>query len=251
MVYRVHMSLYGLKQSPRARFGIFNIVVQQFDDISITGNDQQRLLQLKQYLANQFQTKYLGKLRYFLGIEVAQSKDVLVISRCKYAMHICEETNLLNAKPIRTPMDPSVKLLPNQRALSDSGRYKIFVRNLNYLTVTHPDISFAVSVVIQFLNSLCQEHMGVVIRILRYIKYAPGKGLVYEDKGHTKIFIYSDVDWVGSSIDRRSAFGYCVLVRGSLISWKSMKQNVVARLSVEAEHRSMEILFTSILSKQS
>ncbi|PNX85772.1 putative copia-type protein, partial [Trifolium pratense] len=120
------------------------------DDIVITGSDQQGILHLKQYLSNQFQTKDLGKLRYFLGIE----------------------------------------LLPNQgEPLSDSGRYRRLVGKLNYLTVTRPDNSFAVSVVSQFLNSPYQEHMDAVIRILKYIKGAPGKGLIYEDKGHTQMLI--------------------------------------------------------------
>ena len=113
------------------------------------------------------------------------------------------------------------------------------VGKLNYLIIIHPDISFAVSVVSQFLNSPCQEHMDAVIWILRYIKRAPRKGLVYENKGHTQIVGYSDADWAGSPIDRRSTSGYCVLVGGNLISWKSKKQNVVARSSAEAEYRVM------------
>ena len=80
---------------------------------------------MKQYLSHKFQTKDLGKLRYFLGIEVAQSKDGVVISQRKYAMDILEETGLLNAKPVDTPMDPNVKLLPNQGdPLSDPRRYR-------------------------------------------------------------------------------------------------------------------------------
>ncbi|XP_050917155.1 uncharacterized mitochondrial protein AtMg00810-like [Lathyrus oleraceus] len=210
------------------------------DDIVITDSDQQGILQLKQHLSNQFQTKDLGKLRYFLGIEVAQSKDDLVISQRKYAMDILEETSLLNAKLADTPMDPGVKLLPNQgEPLSDSGSYRRLVGKLNYLTVTRPNISFAVSVVSQFLNSPFQEHMDVVIRILRYIKCATGKGLVYENKGHSQIVGYSDADWAGSPIDRRPTSGYCVLVGGNLIFWKSKKQNVVARSNAEAEYMTM------------
>ena len=210
------------------------------DDIVITGSDHHGIIQIKQHLGHHFQTKDLGKLRYFLGIEVAQSKDGIVISQRKYAMDILEEIGLLNARSVDTPMDANTKLLPNQgEPLSDPGRYRRLVGKLNYLTVTRPGISFAVSVVSQFLNSPCEEHWNAVIRILKYVKGAPGKGLVYENRGHTQIVGYSDADWAGSPTDRRSTSRYCVFIGGNLISWKSKKQNVVARSSAKAEYRAM------------
>jgi hypothetical protein len=128
-------------------------------------------------------------------------------------MNILEEKSLLNAKPVDTSMNPNVKLLPNQREpISDSWRYRRLVGKLNYLTVTRPDISFAVSVVSQFLNSPCQEHMDVVIQILKYIKGAPGKGLIYEDRGHTQIVGCTNADWADSSIDKRSTYGVMGIV---------------------------------------
>ena len=78
-------------------------------------------------------------------------------------------------------------------------------------------------------------------RIVRYIRGAPGKGLLYEDKGHTQVVGYSDADWAGSPSDRRSTSGFCIFVGGNLVSWKSKKQNVVARSSAEAEYRAMVI----------
>ena len=264
MVCRLHKSLYGLKQSPRAWFGRFSTVIQQFgmvrseadhsvfychssqgciylivyvDDIVITGSDHQGIVQVKQHLCHHFQTKDLCKLRYLLGIEVAQSKDGVVISQRKYAMDILEETGLMSAKPVDIPMDPNGKLLPNQgKLLSDPGRYKRLVGKLNYLTVTRPDISFAVSVVSQFLTSPCKDHWNALIRILKYIKNAPGKGLIYKDKGHTQIIGYSDADWASSPVDRRSTSEYCVFIRGNLVSWKSKKQNVVAQSTIEVEY---------------
>nr|CAN63185.1 hypothetical protein VITISV_000411 [Vitis vinifera] len=260
LVCRLRSSLYGLKQSPRAWFGRFSSVVQEFgmfrstsdhsciylvvyvDDIVITGSDQDGIQKLKQHLFTHFQTKDLGKLKYFLGIEITQSSSGVVLSQRKYALDILEETGMLDCKPVDTPMDPNVKLVPGQgEPLGDPGRYRRLVGKLNYLTITRPDISFPVSVVSQFLQSPCDSHWDVVIRILRYIKSTPGQGMLYENRGHTQVFGYTDTDWAGSPTNRRSTSGYCVFIGGNLISWKSKKQDVVVRSSAEAEYRAMAL----------
>ncbi|RVW28523.1 Retrovirus-related Pol polyprotein from transposon RE2 [Vitis vinifera] len=116
-------------------------------------------------------TKDLGKLKYFLGIEITQSSSGVVLSQRKYALDILEETGMLDCKPVDTPMDPNVKLIPGQgEPLGDPGRYRRLV----------------------------------------------------------------DADWASSPTDRRSTSGYCVFIGGNLISWKSKKQDVVARSSAEA-----------------
>ena len=83
--------------------------------------------------------------------------------------------------------------------------------------MTRPDISFAVSIISQFLNSPCESHWDAVTRILRYIKGSPGKGLLYENKGNRDIVAYTDADWAGSPSDIRSTFGYYILIGGNLI----------------------------------
>ncbi|PNX72504.1 putative copia-type protein [Trifolium pratense] len=175
-------------------------------------------------------------LRYFLGIEAAQSSPGIAINQLKYALDILSETSMLDCRPIDTHMDPNVKLLPGQwEPLKDPGRYRRLVGKLNYLTATRPDITFVVSTVSQFLNS----HWNAVVRILRYLKNAPGRGLLHEDKGDAKITCYSDADWAGSPSDRRSTSGYCVLIGGNMISWRNKKQNTVPLSSVEAGYRAM------------
>jgi len=246
LVRRLLKSLYGLNQSPRALFGKFSNVVQQVgmtrseadhsvfyrhssvgciylvvyvDNIVLTGSDHYDISQVKQHLYQHFQTKDLDKLRYFLGIEVAQSNTDIVTYQRKYALDILEEIGLMNSKFVDTSTDPNVKLVPNQgEPLSDLEKYKRLVEKLNYLTVTRPNISFAINMVSQFLNSPCEDYWNTVIRILKYIKDSPGKGLLYDHNNHTKIVCYSDTNWERSPSDKRSTTGYCVSIGDNLIS---------------------------------
>ncbi|RVW70033.1 Retrovirus-related Pol polyprotein from transposon RE2 [Vitis vinifera] len=179
-------------------------LVVYVDDIVITDSDQNGIQKLKQHFFTHFQTKDLGKLKYFLGIEIAQSSSGVVLSQRKYALDILEETGMLDCKSVDTPMDPNVKLILRQgEPLGDPGRYRDF-------------------------------HWDAVIRILRYIKSTPGQGVLYENRGHTQVVGYTDTNWADSPTDRRSTSGYCVFIGGNLISWKSKKQDVVTRSSAEA-----------------
>ncbi|CAL8999957.1 unnamed protein product [Prunus brigantina] len=198
VVCKLRKSLYGLKQSPRAWFGKFAASMKKFgyvqsnsdhtlflkrhkgkltaliiyvDDMIVTGDDQAEMQNLQKYLASEFEMKSLGDLKYFLGIEVARSKHVSVVS--------------------------------------------------------------------QFMHSPSEDHMGAVMRILRYLKVTPGKGLMFCKYGHTDVEGYTDADWAGSVTDRRSTSGYFTFVGGNLVTWRSKKQKVVSRSSAEAEYRGM------------
>ncbi|XP_019261486.1 PREDICTED: uncharacterized protein LOC109239388 [Nicotiana attenuata] len=171
-------------------------LVVYVDNIVITGNDPDVITNLKQHLFQHFQTKDLDRLKYFLGIEVAQSSSGIVISQQKYALDILEETGMMGCRPVDTPMDPNAKLLPGHGdLLRDPTRNRRLVGKLNYLTMTRPDISFSVSVVSQSMDSTCDSHWDAVVRILQYIKSAPSKGLLFEDQGHEEIVGYTDADW--------------------------------------------------------
>ncbi|RVW56043.1 Retrovirus-related Pol polyprotein from transposon TNT 1-94 [Vitis vinifera] len=153
---------------------------------------------------------------------------------------LMNETGMLGCKPAETPMDTTVKLEESDgSAPVDKGRYQRLVGKLIYLSHTRPDIGFSVSVVSQFMNNPTEKHMTAVIRILRYLKMTPGKGLFFQRTTNKEIEIFSDADWAGSVTDRRSTSGYCSFVWRNLVTWRSKKQSVVARSSAEVEFRAM------------
>ena len=89
------------------------------------------------------------------------------------------------------------------------------------------------------MHSPTMVHLQVVKRILWYLKGSVGRGLLMQNNGHTHILGYTDADWAGNSLDRKSTTGFCIFVGGNLVSWKSKKQSVIARSSAEAEYRAM------------
>ncbi|KAJ4737614.1 Transposon Ty1-H Gag-Pol polyprotein [Rhynchospora pubera] len=265
-VCRLRKSLYGLKQSPRAWFDRFRramvgmgyrqinadhtvfirhhkghctMLAVYVDDIIITGDDEKEIAQLKVQLGKVFEVKDLGLLRYFLGIEVARGAEGIVLSQRKYVLDLLKETGMLGCKPAVTPIDSKLKLSAEEGESVDRERYQRLVGRLIYLNHTRPDISFAVSVVSRYMHDPRKGHMDAVYRILRYLKSAPGKGLIFRKNDHLNIEGYCDSDWASCVDDRRSTSGYCVFVGGNLVSWRSKKQSVVARSTAEAEYRAM------------
>ncbi|XP_015163734.1 uncharacterized mitochondrial protein AtMg00810-like [Solanum tuberosum] len=131
------------------------LLLMYVDDIVITGSDYAGISSLKSFLHTRFQMKDLGPLRYFLGVEVNRNKKGIFLSQRKYILDLLADTAKLGAKPCSTPMVPNVYLMTDDSdPFDDPEKYRRLVGKLNYLTVTRPDIAFAVSVVSQFMSTL-------------------------------------------------------------------------------------------------
>ncbi|RVW46152.1 Retrovirus-related Pol polyprotein from transposon RE1 [Vitis vinifera] len=205
-VCKLKKSLYGLKQSSRAWFGRFTKSMRTFgyrqsnsdhtlflkkqhgkitalivyvDDMVVTGYDPEERKALQNYLSREFEMKYLGPLKYFLGIEVSRSSEENFMSQRKYAFDLLQEIGMSGCQPVNTPIEEAH---------------------------TRPNLAYALSVVSQYMHNPREQHMNAVIRILR-----------------------------------RSTSGYFTFVGGNLVTWKSKKQNAVARSSAEAEFRGMAL----------
>ncbi|GMP41435.1 hypothetical protein CsSME_00011533 [Camellia sinensis var. sinensis] len=173
-------------------------------------------------------------------MEFARSKEGIFVNQRKYVLDLLGETGMLGCKMVETPIEPNLKLqAAKAEEVKEREQYQRLVGKLIYLSHTRPDIAFAVSMVSQFMHSPGAEHFEAVYKILRYLKGTPGRGLLFKKHGHLQVEVYTDADWAGSVTDRRSTSGYCSFVGGNLVTWRSKKQNVVARSSAEAEFRAV------------
>ncbi|CAL8077131.1 unnamed protein product [Prunus armeniaca] len=266
-VCRLHKSLYGLKQASRSWFRKFSSAIQNIgfsqsradysmfthkhgksftvillyvDDMIITGNDDDAIRDLKHFLGTCFKIKDLGPLKYFLGVEIARSKSGISFCQRKYTLDILEDAGLLGAKPTKIPKEANVALMPTgSDPLKDPTRYRRLVGRLIYLTITRPEITYAVNTLSQFMHEPRMHHFETARRLLHYLKGAPGQGLLFPSHGPLHLTAYCDADWARCPFTRRSVTGYCIFLGKSLISWKSKKQVTVSRSSAEAEYRSM------------
>ncbi|KAA0057215.1 dual specificity protein phosphatase 12-like [Cucumis melo var. makuwa] len=150
------------------------------------------------------------------------------------------QLGMLGCRPIDTPIEFNSKLgNSDDQVLVDKKQYQRIVGKLIFLSNTRLDIFFSVSVVSQFMQGPYEKHMEAVKRILRHLKTTPGKGLMFRKTYRKTIETYTDSDWAGSVVDRKSTSGYCTFVWGNLVAWRSKKQSVMARNSAKVEYRAM------------
>ncbi|GKA75458.1 retrovirus-related pol polyprotein from transposon RE1, partial [Tanacetum coccineum] len=233
----------------------FTAVLVYVDDMLITGNSNSEIICLKASLDYKFTIKDLGLAKYFLGIEICKTQHGTHLNQMKYIFDLLSDAGLTGAKPATFPLLTQLKLsLDKGTLLSDESSYRRLVGRLLYLTMTWPDISYAVQHLSQFVSAPKDVHMQAATHLLKYLKGTISKGLFYPIQPHLQITGFSDADWASCLMTRRSLTGYCIFLGHSLVSWKTKKQPTVSRSSTEAEYRSMasttcELLWLSFLLK--
>jgi hypothetical protein len=217
-------------------------VLVYVDDIIIASSSQEATNALLKNLKCDFALQDLVDLHYFLGIEVKRPGGDLLLTQGRYTSEILERVNMLDCKPVATPLSLSEKLSlydGHKLGSQDSTRYRSIVGALQYITLTRPDIFSAVNKVCPFLHSPTTVHWAAVKRILRYLKGSIGLGLWIRKNPSTLVSAFSYADWVGCPDDRRSTGGFAVYLGSNLVSWSARKQPTVSRSSTKAEYKAL------------
>ncbi|GJX06244.1 putative RNA-directed DNA polymerase [Tanacetum coccineum] len=250
----LHKSFYGLKQAPRAWFHRLTKALQTLgseDDIILTGNNFDAIDKIIKNLSQTFAIQDLGTLSYFLGAEVVHRNSDVILSQKKYILELLQRANFSKAKPVPSPITTTANLhLDDSPLFDDPVKYRQLVGALQYVTLSRPDITYAVNKVFQFMHSPTTNHWSVVKRILRYLRGTSDYGLLikhnsgsvlhaYTDSHDSSLSAFSDADWAGCPDDCRSTGGYAIYLENNLISWSARKQRTVSRSSTESEYKAL------------
>lgn len=211
-VYKLNKALYGLKQAPRAWFSriesyfrkegfgkedceqnLFTKVNKQgkhliislyVDDLIYTGDDENMMVEFKESMIKEFDMIDLGKMKYFLGIEVFQFDGGIFISQAKYVIEVLRRFGMEHSNSVENPMVPGLKISKDENGIEmDGSFFKQLIGSMMYLTTTRPNIMYAVSLLSRYMSRPTKVHHSAAKRILRYLQGTTTFGILYRRGG--------------------------------------------------------------------
>nr|GEX48789.1 uncharacterized mitochondrial protein AtMg00810-like [Tanacetum cinerariifolium] len=263
-VYKVVKALYGLHQAPRAWYetlanyllengfqkgkidqtlfikkqkGDILLVQVYVDDIIFSSTNKELCKAFEKLMKDKFQMSSIGELTFFLGLQVKKKNNGIFISQDKYVAEILRKFGLTDGKSASTPIDIEKPLLKDPDGEDvDVHIYRSMIGSLMYLTSSRPNVMFAVCACARFQVTPKVSHLHAVKKIFRYLKGKPHLGLWNPKDSPFNLVAYSDSDYAGASLDRKSTTGGWQFLGYRLISWQCKKQTVIAASSTKAEY---------------
>lgn len=188
-------------------------------------------------MEEEFAMTDLGRMKYFLGVEVIQDDDGIFISQKKYAEDVLKKFGMEECNAVRNPMVPGNRMTKEGDGSSvDSTSFKQLVGSLRYLTATRPDLIYSVNLVSRYMENPSEQHLSAAKRILRYVQGTREFGIQYKRGGEPSLVGFVDSDYAGDEDDRKSTSGYAFMWCGGAVSWASKKQPIVTLSTTEAEY---------------
>ncbi|GKC31167.1 putative ribonuclease H-like domain-containing protein, partial [Tanacetum coccineum] len=207
------------------------------DDIIFGSTKKSLCVEFEQMMHKRFQMSSMGELTFFLGLQVQQKKDGIFISQDKYRADILKKFDFTTVKAASTPIETNKALNKDEEAEDvDVHLYGSMIESLMYLTASRPDLMFAVCACARFQVTPKTSHLHAVKRIFRYLIGQPKLGLWYPRDSPFDLEVFSDSDYAGASLDRKSTTGGCQFLGKRLISWQCKKHTIVANSTTEAEY---------------
>jgi hypothetical protein len=207
-VCKLREAIYGLKQAPQAWYSTLKHALIQLG-FHNSKSDSSFVQSLIQQLGDQFSLKDMGPLNYFLGVEVVSTFIGLFLSQHKYVRDLLSKTSMVGAKDVSTPLSTGISLkLDDGTASVDSTEFRRVLGSLQYLSLTRPDIFFAVNMLSQFMHKPTTTHWTVVKNLLRYLKQTIFHGIHIQKTTTWHLTTYSNADWAGNLDYRTSTSAY-------------------------------------------
>ncbi|GJR06246.1 putative ribonuclease H-like domain-containing protein [Tanacetum coccineum] len=240
-VYNVEKALYGLHQAPRAWYETLSTYLL---DNGFHRGQIDKTLFIKRLkgdilliMHNRFQISSMGELTFFLGLKVKQKEDGIFINQDKYVGEILKKFGFFSIRSASTPMETHKALIKYEDGEDvDVHLYRLMIGSLMYLTSSRPDIMFSVCACSRFQVQPKVSQLHAVKRIFRYLKGQPKLGLWYPKDSPLILEAFSDSDYAGASLDRKSTTGGCQFLGSRLIYWQCKKKTVVANSTTEAKY---------------
>ncbi|GJV55532.1 retrovirus-related pol polyprotein from transposon TNT 1-94 [Tanacetum coccineum] len=263
-VYKLKKALYGLKQAPRAWYDMLSsflisndfskgsvdptlfirregkelLLVQIYvDDIIFAASTPELCDLFAKIMCSKFKMSMMGKISFFLGLQISQSPRGIFINQSKYALESLKKYGFESCDPVDTPMVEKSKLDEDKEGKAvDPSHYRGMIGTLLYLTASRPDLQFAICMCARYQARPTEKHLNAVKRIFRYLKGTVHRGLWYPKDSSFALTAFADADHAGCQDTRRSTSGSIQLLGDRLVSWSSKRQKSAAISSTEAEY---------------
>ncbi|GJT46103.1 retrovirus-related pol polyprotein from transposon TNT 1-94 [Tanacetum coccineum] len=263
-VYKLKKALYGLKQAPRAWYDMLSsflisndfskgsvdptlfirregkelLLVQIYvDDIIFAASTPELCDLFAKIMCSKFKMSMMGKISFFLGLQISQSPRGIFINQSKYALESLKKYGFESCDPVDTPMVEKSKLDEDKEGKAvDPSHYRGMIGTLLYLTASRPDLQFAICMCARYQARPTEKHLNAVKRIFRYLKGTVHRGLWYPKDSSIALTAFADADHAGCQDTRRSTSGSIQLLGDRLVSWSSKRQKSAAISSTEAEY---------------
>ncbi|GKE17790.1 putative ribonuclease H-like domain-containing protein [Tanacetum coccineum] len=243
-VYKMAKAIYGLHQAPRAwyktlsSFLLENAFRRVYVVDIISGSTKKSMCtEFEEVMHKRFQMSSIGELTFFLGLQVKQQPDGIFISQDKYVADILKKFDFCSIKIATTPIESNKPLVKDEDGVEvDVHEYRSMIGSLMYLTASRSDIMFDVCACARFQVTPKASHLHAVKRVFRYLKHQPKLGLWYPRDSPFELEAFSDSDYAGASLDRKSTTGRCEFLGRRLISWQFKKKTIMANSNTKAEY---------------